>query len=161
MKQKKEFIQTDLLIIGGGASGCIAAIGAKEQGDLEVLVLEKAEISRSGDAGGGNDHLLAHLNTGEAWDTDQAMAEYYTRVSQGLIDIRVANRLHISRIREIVDRLESFGIEMRDPKQVSTFAQNRSASRVLSSSIIRGRGSNRFSPGKSKSGESRSSTGST
>jgi len=116
MKQKKEIIHTDLLVIGGGASGCIAAIGAKEQGDLDVLVLEKAEISRSGDAGGGNDHLLAHLNTGEAWDTDQAMADYYTRVSQGLIDIRVANRLHISRIREIVDKLESFGIEMRDPK---------------------------------------------
>jgi adenylylsulfate reductase subunit A len=116
MKQKKEIIQTDLLIIGGGASGCIAAIGAKEQGDLDVLVVEKAEISRSGDAGGGNDHLLAHLNTGEAWDTDQAMAEYYTRVSGGLIDIHVANRLHISRIREIVDRLESFGIEMRDAK---------------------------------------------
>jgi adenylylsulfate reductase subunit A len=116
MKQKKEIIQTDLLIIGGGASGCIAAIGAKEQGDLDVLVVEKGEISRSGDAGGGNDHLLAHLNTGEAWDTDQAMAEYYTRVSGGLIDIHVANRLHISRIREIVDRLESFGIEMRDAK---------------------------------------------
>jgi adenylylsulfate reductase subunit A len=116
MKQKKEILQTDLLIIGGGASGCIAAIGAKEQGDLDVLVVEKAEISRSGDAGGGNDHLLAHLNTGEAWDTDQAMAEYYTRVSGGLIDIHVANRLHISRIREIVDRLESFGIEMRDAK---------------------------------------------
>jgi adenylylsulfate reductase subunit A len=116
MKQKKEILQTDLLIIGGGASGCIAAIGAKEQGDLDVLVVEKGEISRSGDAGGGNDHLLAHLNTGEAWDTDQAMAEYYTRVSGGLIDIHVANRLHISRIREIVDRLESFGIEMRDAK---------------------------------------------
>jgi len=116
MKQKKEIVQTDLLIIGGGAAGCIAAIGAKEEGNLNVLVLEKAEISRSGDAGGGNDHLLAHLNTGEAWDTDQAMAEYYTRVSQGLIDIRVANRLHISRIREIVDKLESFGIEMRDTK---------------------------------------------
>jgi adenylylsulfate reductase subunit A len=116
MKQKKEIIHTDLLVIGGGASGCIAAIGAKEQGVLDVLVLEKAEISRSGDAGGGNDHLLAHLNTGEAWDTDQAMAEYYTRVSQGLIDIRIANRLHISRIREIVDKLESFGIEMKDPE---------------------------------------------
>ena len=116
MKLKKEILQTDLLIIGGGAAGCIAAIGAKEQSNLDVLVLEKAEISRSGDAGGGNDHLLAHLNTGEAWDTDQAMTEYYTRLSQGLIDKGVATRLHISRIREIVDKLESFGIEMRDSK---------------------------------------------
>ena len=34
MKPKRETIRTDLLIIGGGAAGCMAAIGAKEQGDL-------------------------------------------------------------------------------------------------------------------------------
>lgn len=73
MRWKKELISTDVLVIGGGVAGCMAAIGAKEEGNVEVLVLEKAEISRSGDAGGGNDHLLAHLNTGEEWDTDQAM----------------------------------------------------------------------------------------
>jgi adenylylsulfate reductase subunit A len=116
MKPKRETIHTDLLIIGGGAAGCMAAIGAKEQGDLDVIVLEKAEISRSGDIGAGNDHLLAHLNTGEPWDTDQAMSEYYTKLSQGLVDIRIAERLHLSRIREIVEKLESYGIEMRDRK---------------------------------------------
>ncbi len=116
MKPKRETIHTDLLIIGGGVAGCMAAIGAKEQGELDVIVLEKAEISRSGDTGAGNDHLLAHLNTGEAWDTDQAMSEYYTRLSQGLVDIRIARRLHLSRIREIVEKLESYGIEMRDRK---------------------------------------------
>lgn len=112
---RRDIIQTDLLIIGGGAAGCMAAISARAQGDLDVLVLEKAEISRSGDAGGGNDHLLAHLNSGESWDTDQAMSDYYIRLSQGLIDPGVADRLHISRIGEIVHKLESFGIEMRDP----------------------------------------------
>lgn len=116
MKWKKEVISTDVLVIGGGVAGCMAAIGAKEEGNVEVLVLEKAEISRSGDAGGGNDHLLAHLNTGEEWDTDQAMRQYYTRVSQGLIESEIGYRLHLSRIREIVDKLESYGIEMRDPK---------------------------------------------
>lgn len=113
-KPKRETIQTDLLIIGGGAAGCMAAIGAKEQGDLDVTVLEKAEISRSGDIGAGNDHLLAHLNSGEPWDTDQAMSDYYTKLSQGLVDIRIAERLHLRHIRDIVDKLESYGIEMRD-----------------------------------------------
>jgi adenylylsulfate reductase subunit A len=93
----------------------MAAIGAKEWGDLDVTVLEKAEISRSGDIGAGNDHLLAHLNSGEPWDTDEAMSDYYSKLSQGLVDVRIARRLHLSRIKDIVDKLESFGIEMRDP----------------------------------------------
>ena len=114
-KPKRETIDTDLLIIGGGAAGCMAAIGAKEQGDLDVTVLEKAEISRSGDIGAGNDHLLAHLNSGEPWDTDEAMSDYYTKLSQGLVDVRIARRLHLSRIKDIVNKLESYGIEMRDP----------------------------------------------
>ena len=116
MKQKRELIHTDVLIIGGGIAGCMAAIGAKEGGGVDILILEKAEITRSGDAGGGNDHLLAHLNMGEEWDTDQAMRRYYTQLSQGLIDVEIGYQLYIRRIREIVDKLESFGIQMRDPK---------------------------------------------
>jgi adenylylsulfate reductase, subunit A len=115
-KPKRETIQTDLLIIGGGAAGCMAAIGAKERGDIDVTVLEKAEISRSGDIGAGNDHLLAHLNSGEPWDTDLAMSDYYTKLSQGLVDVRIAERLHLRHIRDIVGKLESYGIEMRDRK---------------------------------------------
>lgn len=36
-----ETLQTDVLIIGGGLSGAIAALQAKEN-NVEVLVLEKA-----------------------------------------------------------------------------------------------------------------------
>jgi adenylylsulfate reductase, subunit A len=115
-RTKNEVVTADVLIIGGGAAGCMAAIGAREQGDVDVLILEKAEISRSGDAGAGNDHLLAHLNSGESWDTDEAMAGYYSRVSQGLNDVEIGRRLHLSRIAEIVKKLESYGVEMRDPK---------------------------------------------
>jgi len=115
MNPRRRFIQTDVLIIGGGVAGCMAAIGAREQA-VDVTILEKAEISRSGDAGGGNDHLLAHLNSGEPWDTDEAMCQYYQQISQGLIDLDIGYNLHIRRIGEIVRRLESYGIEMRDPK---------------------------------------------
>ncbi len=64
MQPKKEVIDTDVLIIGGGIAGRMAAIGAKEKGIADVLILEKAHVSRSRDARAGNDHLLAHLNTG-------------------------------------------------------------------------------------------------
>ena len=48
-------IETDVLVIGSGASGCGAALGAREQG-LRVLLMDKGKLESSGCIGGGNDH---------------------------------------------------------------------------------------------------------
>lgn len=49
-------IETDVLIIGGGVAGCVAAVKASEHG-ADVTVLEKAAIKRSGGATSGMDHI--------------------------------------------------------------------------------------------------------
>jgi FAD binding domain len=42
-------LETDLLVIGGGTAGCVAAVKAKEAlPDGTVLLLEKANVRRSG-----------------------------------------------------------------------------------------------------------------
>ena len=51
-----EVIETDVLVIGGGVAGCVAAIKAREHG-AEVTILEKAAIKRSGGAASGMDHI--------------------------------------------------------------------------------------------------------
>ena len=43
-------------------------MGAAELG-LKVLVVDKANINRSGAIAGGIDHFHAFLETGEPWDT--------------------------------------------------------------------------------------------
>ena len=53
-----EVIETDVLVVGGGLGGCFAAIKARDKG-AEVVVMEKANIKRSGSAGPGLDHLPA------------------------------------------------------------------------------------------------------
>jgi len=58
-EQADEYIETDVLIIGGGLAGTMAAIRAREEGDIDVVVVEKANMSRSGDAGRGLDHYPA------------------------------------------------------------------------------------------------------
>ena len=41
--------EVDFLVVGGGTAGCMAAIKAKQRNpDAKVLVLEKANIRRSG-----------------------------------------------------------------------------------------------------------------
>jgi len=56
-----EVIETDVLIVGGGVAGCVAAVKARQQG-VSVTILEKAAIERSGGAAAGMDHLATIPN---------------------------------------------------------------------------------------------------
>jgi len=54
-------LETDVLVIGGGLSGCVAATKAAKLG-AEVIVLEKAWLERSGGAAAGMDHCATVPN---------------------------------------------------------------------------------------------------
>lgn len=63
-KLKVEKIETDLLIIGGGTAGCYAAITAAESSELSILILEKANIKRSGCLAAGVNAINAYITKG-------------------------------------------------------------------------------------------------
>ncbi len=52
--------QSDVLCVGGGIAGLMAAIRAAERG-ARVVVAEKANVLHSGNGGGGNDHFMCYL----------------------------------------------------------------------------------------------------
>ena len=55
-------LETDLLVIGGGNSGCFAAIEAKRQNPkLRVIIMEKANIDRSGCLAAGMDAFNTYI----------------------------------------------------------------------------------------------------
>jgi succinate dehydrogenase/fumarate reductase flavoprotein subunit len=56
----KEVIETDVLCVGGGIAGLMAAIHAGELG-ARVVVVDKANTLRSGCAGMGNDHFRSYI----------------------------------------------------------------------------------------------------
>jgi succinate dehydrogenase/fumarate reductase flavoprotein subunit len=51
-----EVIKTNFLIIGGGLSGCMAAIRARKKGNIDVSIMERASIRYGGDSIGVDDH---------------------------------------------------------------------------------------------------------
>lgn len=57
---QKEIKQCDILIVGGGIAGLMAAIAAADKG-AKVIVAEKADSRRSGSAATGNDHFLCYI----------------------------------------------------------------------------------------------------
>ena len=52
---QEETITSDVLVLGGGLSGCFAAIAAARRG-LSVTLVEKGATEKSGSAGTGFDH---------------------------------------------------------------------------------------------------------
>jgi len=54
-------LETDVLIIGGGLAGCMAAIKASEERDLKVTLVDKSNTLASGCAASGIDHFWAYI----------------------------------------------------------------------------------------------------
>lgn len=79
----RQTVETDILIIGGGTAGCMAATEVKERHpDLRVTIMEKAHVDRSGCLAGGMNAINAYLNPGE---TSESFVRYVRFDSCGLI----------------------------------------------------------------------------
>ena len=84
--------ETDVLVIGSGASGCGAALGAKEQGQ-DVLIIDKGKLESSGCIGGGNDHYMAVLDeAGEPFDTADDLVKFYSKPLNGWSSVEVPRK---------------------------------------------------------------------
>ena len=58
-------ISTDILIVGGGAAGCFAAMTISKESNKSGLILEKANIKRSGCLAAGVNALNAYIVKGQ------------------------------------------------------------------------------------------------
>ncbi len=84
---KSETIETDILVIGGGTGGPMAAIKAKEQNpDLRVVLMEKANVKRSGAISMGMDGLNNAVIPGYA--TPEQYVKEITVANDGIVNQR-------------------------------------------------------------------------
>lgn len=107
-------IETDVVIVGGGVAGCLAAVAAAERG-LRVVICEKGQlIERCGSVGGGVDHFLTIMETGPEWDTPEFLVRHLPELTDGIVDLEVADRV-IRELPKMLRKLESLGVDFRDP----------------------------------------------
>ncbi|MGW4438673.1 fumarate reductase/succinate dehydrogenase flavoprotein subunit [Streptomyces sp. NPDC004596] len=97
----------DVLVIGGGTAGTMAALTAAEHG-ANVLLLEKAHVRHSGALAMGMDGVNNAVIPGRA-DPDDYVAEI-TRANDGIVDQSTV-RQTATRGFAMVQRLESYGVK--------------------------------------------------
>ena len=67
MMESFDVLKTDVLVVGGGAAACMAAISAKNE-DVDVLMLDKGQVGKSGcspNAHGGM--AICHKHVDDSW----------------------------------------------------------------------------------------------
>ena len=104
---KTEIITSDVLIIGGGTSGCYAALTIAEQRpELNVVIAEKANIIRSGCLAAGVNALNAYITEGRK---PQDYVDYATKDANGIVrsDLLLSMSQGLNRVTA---RLEELGL---------------------------------------------------
>ncbi|MBI5417041.1 FAD-binding protein, partial [Candidatus Poribacteria bacterium] len=107
---EREYLETDILIIGGGTAGCLAAVEAKEKNpDCSVTIMEKAHIDRSGCLASGMNAINAYINPGE---TPESFVKYIRYDAMGLIREDLV-KSGAEEINSVVKKVESWGLPIK------------------------------------------------
>ena len=99
---KNRIIDTDVLIIGGGTAGCFAGITLGKKKDLDVLIVEKANIVRSGCLAAGVNAINAYITKGRV---PQDYVDYCKKDADGIVredlPLSMSERLnHVTKVME-------------------------------------------------------------
>ena len=111
---RTESFQADLLVIGGGIAGLMAAIRAAELGS-KVIVAEKGNTKYSGAARSGNDHFWCYIPEVHGSDLDWFMKEcMLTQLGQMFAGMGTAyTRTLLETSFDIVKLWDQWGIPMK------------------------------------------------
>ncbi len=100
-------LRTDVLIVGGGAAGCFAATELKDSAPgLDCIVMEKANVDRSGCLAMGINAINAYLNPGE---TPETFVDYIKNEFMGLIREDLVRSIALG-VNSAVDKVEQWGL---------------------------------------------------
>jgi succinate dehydrogenase/fumarate reductase flavoprotein subunit len=108
MPAYESFIDTDILIIGGGSAGCLSAIRAKEvDPSLDVTVFEKGDLMYSGCIARGMDALNIVAIPG--FTTPELYVEANTIACDGVVDAP-PSYVMAQRSYALLKKLEGWGV---------------------------------------------------
>lgn len=104
-----ETLEVDVLVIGGGTAGPMAAVKAKEANpELRVAVLEKANVKRSGCISMGMDGLNNAVIPGHA--TPEQYVKEITIANDGIVNQKTV-MAYAERSFDMINQLDEWGVK--------------------------------------------------
>ena len=102
--KKRETLNTDILIIGGGTAGCYAALTIAEKSGYSVLIAEKANIKRSGCLAAGVNAINAYVVEGRK---PEDYVDYAKKDADGIVreDLLLTMSEGLNRVTEKMEKL--------------------------------------------------------
>ena len=111
IKRKEAIYTSDILVVGGGIGGLMAAIAAADAG-ADVIVAEKADTRRSGSGATGNDHFLCYIPEVHAHGLEDVLTEMNNSLIKGNADPDI-QRKFLEHSFEVVKDWHKWGIDMQ------------------------------------------------
>jgi succinate dehydrogenase/fumarate reductase flavoprotein subunit len=108
----EERVEADVLCIGGGIAGLMAAIRAAEKG-RKVVVAEKANTLRSGAGATGNDHFICYIPEIHGPDIDGHAERNIVYLEKNSIRTKHYVRSYLEKTFEIAKLWNTWGIPMK------------------------------------------------
>lgn len=121
MNLEMKVLETDILIIGGGTAGCFAALTIAENSSCQVIIVEKANIKRSGCLAAGVNALNAYIVDGE---TPETYLDYVRNDSEGVIREDLVYSI-AKRLNEVTHKVETLGLVIQKDANGAYVARGR------------------------------------
>jgi adenylylsulfate reductase, subunit A len=110
----EQIIDTDVLVIGGGVAGCLAAIGARELGARVAVVDKGGLLERCGSVAAGVDQILAVAEDGPEWDTPDFLLQHVPRLTDYVVEMKSVETF-VRGLPDMLRKLEKLGVPFKDP----------------------------------------------
>ncbi len=113
IKVNPEVKECDVLVVGGGIGGLMAAIAAAD-GGAKVIVCDKTNTLRSGSGATGNDHFACYLY--DSLHKDMTIDDWVKEFDQSMVGGHAdpsIQKVFASRTFEVVKDWDKWGIDMK------------------------------------------------
>jgi adenylylsulfate reductase, subunit A len=111
---RAQTIDTDVLVIGGGVAGCLAAIGAREMNARVAVVDKGGLLERCGSIAAGVDQILAVAEDGPEWDTPEYLLRHVPKLTDFIVDMKPVETF-VRGLPAMLRKLEKMGVPFKDP----------------------------------------------
>ncbi len=112
MIETRPCLEADVLVVGGGIGGLMAAISAAKSGCGNVLVMEKMHARRSGSGATGNDHFNCYIPSYHGDDIRPVFQETMQSLVGSFKEPSLMYKF-LKKSFELVQMWEEWGVNMR------------------------------------------------